>query len=331
MAIPAEFQEREYESLFIQEIARLGGFTWSPGQTDENWLGFDAGMWIAPSFLLQFGFKHDAYDKERFIERLRYKFFRRFHPFCPWCDCAPFFKGKKLKRHFLLEWKRFTDEFFPGRALNFFAQHKRPYQSTKQGAAGNYWKKAYFEYKIDQNQQRRLARLEQKLGNSAVVTYSCAAFLRKSELWEFQSQEKIIKNSNFVSPNKLNGHSRYTFTEPGHNGFANTEPTPIKDTPLGSKLLLAAERSEASFTQLVKAAGNAVLKVMKEEERETGDGTLFFQLTSRMRELFDIIEIGEGEEDGGELLRAITNVMAFNTINSTSWAIISPPKEFPEQ
>ena len=35
MGIQAEFQEREYESLFIQELAKLGSFTWSPGQTDE--------------------------------------------------------------------------------------------------------------------------------------------------------------------------------------------------------------------------------------------------------------------------------------------------------
>ena len=36
MAIPSEFLEREYESLFIQELSKLGSFTWTPGQTDES-------------------------------------------------------------------------------------------------------------------------------------------------------------------------------------------------------------------------------------------------------------------------------------------------------
>jgi len=327
MAISAEFQEREYESLFIQEIAHLGGFTWSPGQTDENLLGFDAGMWIAPSFLLRFGFKHGSGHNRHFVERI----VDRFHRFCPWRD-YPHYQGERLSKEFLPEWGKFANDCFPKRALNFFAQHKRPYQSTEQGPAGDYWKSAYFQFRIDQNQQQRLAELEQRLGEASVVTYSCAAFMKKKDLWDFAERKKIIKNTNFVSPGKLSGHSRYTFIEPGHVGFANAEPTPIADNPITSRLQEAAgaERTEASFTQLVKTAGNAVSGVMAEEDRETGDGALFFQLTSRMHEQFGISEVDEDEEGGVELLRAITNVMAFNTINSTSWAIISPPETFDE-
>ena len=323
MAIPAEFQEREYESLFIQDINSLGGFTWSPGQTDENLLGFDAGMWLAPSFLLRFGFKPGFDHKRDFKKRVFY----RFYQFWPWL-AYPYFKGEELSKNFLPEWKKFADDFFPKRALNFFAQHKRPYQSTKQGAAGDHWKSAYFEFRIDQNQQQRLAELEQKLGESSVVTYSCAAFMKRADLWECAENKQILGNTNFVSPTKLNGHTRYTFTEPGHDGFANTEPTPIEGDPIASKLRQAAESEEASFTQLAKTAGNAVAEVMAEEGRETKDGALYFQLTSRMHERFGISDLDEGEESGTALLRAITNVMAFNTINSTSWAIISPPKEF---
>ena len=327
MPIPAEFQEREYESLFIQEIAHLGGFTWSPGQIDENLLGFDAGMWLAPSLLLRFGFKHGSSHSRHFVKCIVDKF----HRFCPCWECR-LFRGEKLSKYFLLEWGKFADDFFPKRALNFFAQHKRPYQSTEQGAAGDYWKSAYFQFRIDQNQQRRLEELEHRLGKASVVTYSCAAFMKKKDLWDFANRKEIIKNSNFVSPGKLSGHSRYTFTEPGHVGFANAEPTPIEDSPIFSRLQEAAgaERTEASVTQLVKAAGNAVSNVMAEEDRETGDGALFIQLTSRMHEQFGISEVDEDGEGGAELLRAITNVMAFNTINSTSWAIVSPPETFEE-
>ena len=325
MAIPADFQEREYESLFIQEVTHLGGFTWSPGQTDENLLGFDAGMWLAPHFLLRFGFRPGSSDERRFIECV----VDWLHPYWPWWD-YPLYRGKVLSKEFLPQWGKFANECFPKRALNFFAQHKRPYQSTEQGAAGDYWKSAYFQFRIDQNQQRRLEELEHRLGKASVVTYSCAAFMKKKDLWDFANRKEIIKNSNFVSPGKLSGHSRYTFTEPGHVGFANAEPTPIADNPIISKLQEAAgaERTEASFTQLVKVAGNAVSNVMAEEDRETGDGALFSQLTGRMHEQFGISE--SDEEGGVELLRAITNVMAFNTINSTSWAIVSPPETFEE-
>lgn len=317
MAIPAEFQEREYESFFIQEIAKLGGFTWSPGQTDENLLGFDGGMWLNPHFLYQFGFPSD-FDKKTILERLahRFDYLYLWHPH--------FMQGKRLHNEIVEGWHKFANGIFPDRSLNFFVQHKRPYQSTERGAAGDYWKGAYFEFHIDNNQQRRLQQLELQLDTAGVVTYSCAAFMKKTDLYDFQQSQQIIKQSNFVGPSHLVGHSRYTYTQPGHTGFANADPTPIRDETILSRLLSASERVEGSFSSKIKQAGRAVSNVM-EEESPNGTG-LYFDIVERLEYSFGI-DIEAKDRRDETVLNSIAKIMAFNTVNSTSWAIITPPKK----
>lgn len=114
MAIPSEFLEREYESLFIQELNKLGSFTWTPGQTDEFLLGFDGASWVNPLQLMKFGFPKPVPTSK----------LRKFFPYWP----LKFWHGEHLTRHFLHYWEKFADDFFPPKALNFFfninAQYK---------------------------------------------------------------------------------------------------------------------------------------------------------------------------------------------------------------
>lgn len=305
MAIPAEFQEREYESLFIQEMTRLGSFTWSPGQTDEFLLGFDGAIWINPLRLIKFGFPTPVP-----VSRRLFKFWLFWEP--------EFWRGQRLDRSLINEWQKFADDAFPRKAVNFFVQHKRPYQSSEQSASGDHWKQAYYEYKIENDQQTRLAQLENQLGATGVVTYSSAAFMRKSDLWEYADRRSIIENSNFVSPGKLTGHSRYTFIKAGHTGFANIDPTEIEDTPILERLTNTYEQSGASFSFQVKQAGKAVQQIMDEE---SPNGTSFYhRLVSR---LFEGLDIERSEET---LISAVIQTMAFNTVNSTSWAVVTAPK-----
>jgi hypothetical protein len=147
VAIPSEFQEREYESLFIQELTRLGSFTWSPGQTDEFFLGFDGALWIDPLRLMRLGFPTP--DRAS----------HRWHHFWPLWE-PEFWLGQQLHSQFIKEWRRFADDAFPQKSLNFFVQHKRPCQLTKRGKHGGHWGQSYFEFKIDAQQQRRLEQLE---------------------------------------------------------------------------------------------------------------------------------------------------------------------------
>lgn len=304
MSIFSEFQEREYESLFIQELAKLGCFTWTPGQTDEFYLGFDGGSWVNPLMLLNLGFV-----APRPAPRML-----RWWPFWE----PEYWKGVRLTPELVRDWQRFADDYFPPKLLNFFVQHKRPKQTTKQGAAGAHWKQAYFEFPIDKQQQSRLEALEDKLGDQGVVTYASAAFLKKKDLWDCQNQGTIISSSNFVSSLKLKGHSRYTYIEPGHLGFANEEPTPIEGVPIITRLRSAYERSEGGYSTQIKLAGNLIDEVMSEDEDK--GVSLYYELLGRLRETID-----RSRDDKG-LLDSIFKISAFNTANNTSWILVSNPE-----
>jgi hypothetical protein len=310
MVINSEFVEREYETLFVQEITKLGGSTWSPGQVQENLLGFDGGIWLPPKFLWQFGFPGNGQTRKRLRDF--------FHSSSWWRWHFEEFGGTHINSQTVEEWAKFADDFFPPRALNLFVQHKRPAQSTQDDVAGEHWGKAYYEYRIDSHQQERLAKLEGALGQDAVVTYSCAAFLWKRELWQYESENRILANSNFVGPSKLTGHKRYTYVEPGHRGFANADPTPVNDEPFLERLRTAYERSESNFSSLIRQAGQAVTETMTEENLD--DAILYRQILDRLA------GPESGELSAHPILQNIKKVLAFCAVNSTSWSIVTPPK-----
>lgn len=305
MSIHAEFQEREFETLFNQELTKLGCFTWSPGQTDEFLLGFDGATWIDPLKLMRFGFRTPN-DIPAW-----YRFRPMWEP--------EFWYGRELSPSLIQDWFVYAEEMFPPIALNFFVQHKRPKQTTEQGACGDHWGQAYYEYKINKQQQRRLEQLERKIGNSGVVTYCCAAFLKKSDLWKNEEKAKIIENSNFIGASQLNGHTRYTYINAGHEGFANSEPKEIKDKPILQKIVNSYGRSEGGLIVQLKSAANIVEEIMNEED--PNGVSLYFRLVNRLLDGF------ESRRSATGIIESIVKVMAFNTVNSTSWTIIASPPE----
>ena len=318
MVIPAEFHEREYENFFNRELEKLGGFVWTPGQLDENILGFDAGVWLPSRRLFYW-----SNPRKKSLDLYYYlKYFFAYEG-----------RGVVLDREFLNDWEGFMNSFFPPRRLNFFAQYKRPLfvgrlRHSKIDRSGRYWGRPYYQFYIDRNQQRRLSLLEGKLGKSGVVTYSCAAFHTKAALWRFQNEKRIVRMSNFVGPGKLNGHSKYTFVEPGHYGFANPEPEKIEDIPLYVKFVRASEVSMAeiaekeaeskSFSSLVSVASRSVISVYEEEDSNARES--FYGLLNSFEKM-------SGGLYGVDLYRDIFTIVSFNFLNSTSWSIISPPPE----
>ena len=320
--IPAEFYEREYENFFNIELGKLGGFVWTPGQLDENVLGFDAGVWM-PLRRLFYWNSPKSKPFDLFLLYFNYFF---------WHEG----KGIILDREFIKDWESFMDMSFPPRRLNFFVQYKRPlfvkcsgrFRPSRMDHVRKHWGGSYYQFYLDRNQQRRLSLLENRLGKSGVVTYSCAAFHTKNDLWKFQNEKRIIKMSNFVGPGKLNGHSKYTFVKPGHYGLANPEPEEIEDIPLSIKFARASEVSMAesaekeaeskSFSSLVSVASRSVISVYEEEDSNARES--FYGLLNSFEKL-------SGGLYGVDLYRDIFTIMSFNFLNSTSWSIISPPPE----
>lgn len=303
MPIPSEFQEREYETLFNQELVKLGCFIWSPGQTDEFLLGFDGATWIDPLKLVRFGFPTPVP-----VSRWRHRVWPLWEP--------EFWFGQTLHPSFLNDWRRFADDFFPPKAVNFFVQHKRPSQTSEEGVCGDHWGQAYYEYKIGQQQQARLEQLENQIGKSGLVTYSCAAFLKKAQLWDYERDQNIIGKSNFVGASKLANHTRYSFIEAGHSGFANAEPEVITDEPILKKLRASYENSTQSFSAQIKNAGRVVQNIMNDED--SNDTDLYYRLLER------ISKDTSGSAGDESILKDLISVVVFCTINSTSWSIVVP-------
>ena len=106
--------------------------------------------------------------------------------------------------------------------------------------------------------------------------------------------------------------------KPGHSGFANEEPTLIDDEPILKRIMNAYEVSEGGFSNQIKREGKVVDEIMSEEDQNrTG---LYFTLQNQ------ILERTDYEFEGKEFFVSLLQVALFNTVNSTSWAIISKPE-----
>ena len=80
----------------------------------------------------------------------------------------------------------------------------------------------------------------------------------------------------------------------------------------------AYEVSEGGFSNQIKRAGKVVDEIMSEEDQNrTG---LYFTLQNQ------ILERTDYEFEGKEFFVSLLQVALFNTVNSTSWAIISKPE-----
>ncbi len=280
----SEFAEREYETGFNRQIALLHDVVWTPGQCQEKWLGFDAAFLSAKSFI--------------------------FDLLNPWSMFA--MPDGIIPNP--TDWEQFVEDaqkYLPPVKFNLFVQHKRPeYVCGPRGGERNHWKKSYFRFLLDAEQQVRLEALEAIVGPDAVVTYACAAFHTRKQLWHHMSAKTIIPNSNFVRPSKLSNHGRYTFVKAGSQGKAYSEPEDIEDTPLDERINQASSEDDRDLAGLIHSAGKAVKSAVAESD---ADKSLFEEVVRNA--------IPEGVEEGS-LLFAYIAVQAFCFINATSWSIV---------
>jgi hypothetical protein len=298
----SEFQERQFETCFTNELGHSGFAVWSPGQTEEYFLGFDGATWL-PSY---------------FLSRMKFPGFLANRPLhlLEMLNGPP---GIVATSEYLNDWIKLQARTFPPKAFNFFVQHKRPKQTTQRGVCGEHWGQAYFEFGIDKHQQRRLQSLEDKLGKNGVVTYSCPSFLKTTDLWGHVDKHTVLDNTNFVGASKLSGHSRYSFIDPGHTGFANPEPSIISDSPIQERLSSAAENSDETFGSQIRYAAKCVESVMYEEQ--SSSSILYSDLVRRASEQLSTLRIDF--EGRGSYLSSLLKVSAFCVVNVTSWALLA--------
>lgn len=207
----------------------------------------------------------------------------------------------------------YADQHLPPCCFNLFVQHKRPeFIGGGRGKERTYWKKPYFRYDIDSNQQVCLEKLETISGNDALVTYACAAFHTHRELWEHVLGSILIESSNFVRPVDLKGHHRYSFDAPGSTGLATSEPEKVENQKFPDRFRDYLNASDPiPLSEITKNAS----KTVQETVDTSADPHRFFY-----RIMSDTIQ--ERIEKESVLYSYIT-VQSFCYWNRTSWSIVA--------
>ena len=245
MATPAEFEEKEYERYFNDHLSIVDRQCWSPGQVLEGRIGFDGAAMVSP---------HLLFDLFHF-RRLRRHDLQR---------------GVQFDANYVREVFNVLDAELPPYRFNLFAQYKRPeYVSRSNGREWSSWRRRYYRYEINIDQNDVLCKIESICGGASLVTYCCPAFHTKSELWGYNLGGTILEKSNYAPPSRLSGHHVYSFADPGGRGRGHSEEEEIEGKPLKDMLSIAMDRPAQSAKQLTLQAGKAIKSAFAENWRST--------------------------------------------------------------
>jgi hypothetical protein len=207
VAQKAEFEEKQFEGAANTELARDRGRVFSPGQVEENILGYDVAA-IPSEVVTELLFR---------IAGLRLDAPVWLTPNW-WLRCPHQPPGSAL----------------PSRYASLLVQYKRPelcFSPTEPlfGAHGG----AYFRISLAKGQHRTLVRLDEALNGEAQVRYAAPCTVSRKELEQWQIDASVLENTNFVQPRRIGlRHRAWTYRKPGATGYRNeyTED----DEPIGS-------------------------------------------------------------------------------------------------
>lgn len=189
-----EFEEKQYETLMNMSLFTVRNI-YVPGQVYEKMVGIDSA-----------GNIDNEYIK---------------------CLFGLWPVGIELCKLFV------KPENLPQFKCNIFLQYKRPeFITTAKGSEYKFWGKPYYRYSLTPHQQITLEDLERRVKKMAIVAYACPTYYTYEALFSSQARNKIIEESNFVSPSLLSGHHVYTFLKSGKKGKAFSEVEEIESIDL---------------------------------------------------------------------------------------------------
>ena len=278
-----QFEEKQYEQLLNNELAEKERI-YIPGQVLENDIAIDAALFsMNPRFW-------GLWNNQR---KMRWK------------------SGLRLRPEFWdIAEATLNSDMFPRFKCNLFIQHKRPeFVSSPNGREYYHWHQPYLKYDIDDHQQGILLNLEYKTIPHALVVYACPSFWERKDLWKFMNG-KLIENSNFVRPNSLRGHEKYTFIRGGNYGFAcSKQPEKIEEIFLLGDIgrMIEKQGPFQNNVHFLASLANDVSKVTEELDESSKEG---------FRAISKNIEYPEHK-----LGRSIMTILAFNLFANTTWGI----------
>ena len=172
------FEEKQYESYFVQEIGRETKLTFAPGQVEEKQLGFDFGCALTPEAWKR------CFDKVVEVAD---------------GDLGQGASGEVIEK--ALELLQHT---MPPFNMNLFIQFKRSdYMPSARCREFGYWKKPYFRYGIAKDQLATLIALAEGCGELAHVVYAAPVFHKREDLFAAQLAGQVIARSNVVEAREL--------------------------------------------------------------------------------------------------------------------------------
>jgi hypothetical protein len=192
----ADFEEKEYELAASIELAESPGpgrgVVLSPGQVLEEIVGYDAAT-------------HPTED------HVIWRLLRLPRP-----------AGVRLVPTMWQPKSRPPADRLPGSLISFIVQYKRPeYLVGYAAAQWRMWRRPYFRFSQQYEQQKVLARLERTLGDDAIVRYASPAFWQVRQLEAAHLNRTVLAQTGFVAPSALTGHKVWTYVRPGLDGKAN--------------------------------------------------------------------------------------------------------------
>ena len=274
----AEFEEKTYEKYFGHELARRTRATFSAGQCAEFHLGFDEAFQV-PWWAIQYLFPHLL---PRIWSRL------------------PGFALSELD-----DLAERIGQLLPPFRLNFFVQYKRPeHVSGRRGAEWKSWRRPYYRYGITAHQQAALLRIDQTSGGRAAVVYASPAFVENDRLFTLAESGGIIAASNIAPVKQMNGHARFTYVNPGGEGFAYSKPEKVTGPAFEEIMLSALEQEGVQFR-------DHIIRTAQDMEASLEDdlGKRIF-VTARKAVVF-LSGMENGEIEAGTIANALATIEAF--------------------
>jgi hypothetical protein len=192
---PAQFEEKEYESPLYLQLERGNPFLWTPGQALENYLGYDAALFLTAQYLWSLhGFQTPLAGVLPHWD------------FWPRLPRTPFYRDR-----------------LPSFRFNCFVQAKRcaigQRLPKRLNALGS--KRPFFRFSIEEEQQSVLALTARMLNGRALFVYAAPAFATSRELFTHQTAGTLVEQSTFPDVLRLETHTHWYYAIPGATGVLN--------------------------------------------------------------------------------------------------------------
>lgn len=205
----------------------------------------------------------------------------------------------------------------PSRVISLIIQTKRPVLLDHWRAKQHhYWRRAYFRFNLEPDQQQILSVLERNARGQAVVRYASPAFVLWADLEHHQEVSTIAEHSSFVAPLNLVGHDVWTYAGAGTVGWANPEGEEVQaDMFEGLMSIVVESASRQTIAEHLFKLAAAVAGLPRDLRFEVSR-------VRRPRPEERAIDLASVPEESLELVRAWVTVARVVAWAGASWMLL---------